>query len=44
MNELDRMRKLAGILTESVMAVPAIGNQEDNMQTVGTVGRDNADA
>jgi len=44
MNELDRMRKLAGILTESVMAVPAIGNQEDNMQTVGTIGRDNADA
>lgn len=27
MNELDRMKKLAGILTESVMAVPGIGNE-----------------
>ena len=29
MNELDRMKKLAGILTESVMAVPGVG-QESN--------------
>lgn len=29
MNELDRMRKLAGILTEGVMAVPGVG-QESN--------------
>lgn len=34
MNELDRIRKLAGILTESVMAVPGVGS-ESNMQTVG---------
>ena len=32
MNELDRMRKLAGILTEGVMAVPGVG--QDNVGTI----------
>lgn len=38
MNELDRIRKLAGILTESVMAVPGVGS-ESNMQTAGNAAR-----
>ena len=38
MNELDRMRKLAGILTEGVMAVPGVGS-ESNMQTAGNAAR-----
>ena len=42
MNELTRMKKLAGILTESIMAIPGMGGSESNMQTAGTVGR-NAD-
>lgn len=43
MNELDRIRKLAGILTESVMAVPGLGikENESDMQTAAT-GEDNA--
>jgi hypothetical protein len=44
MSDLDRMRKLAGILTESVMAVPSLGNSESGMQTAGNVGRGDADA
>lgn len=31
MNELNRMKKLAGVLTESVMAVPGVGNEIDEM-------------
>ena len=42
MNDLIRMKKLAGILTEGVMAVPSIGGSESDMQTAGTIGR-NAD-
>ena len=38
MNELDRMRKLAGILTEGVVAVPGVGS-ESNMQTSGNAAR-----
>ncbi len=38
MNELERMRKLAGILTEGVMAVPGVGS-ESNMQTAGNAAR-----
>ena len=35
MNELDRMRKLAGILTESVMAVPGVGQSMDEKAPPG---------
>lgn len=46
MNELDRIRKLAGILTESVMAVPGLGvkENESDMQTMATAVDNNADA
>ena len=43
--DLQRIKHLAGIkLNESVMAVPGIGISEDesDMQTAGTVGRDSA--
>lgn len=43
MNDLHRMKKLAGILTEGVMAVPGIGS-ESNMQMTGNVGRGQTDA
>jgi hypothetical protein len=37
------MKQLAGIkLNESVMAVPGIGGSESDMQTAGTIGRDQA--
>ena len=40
---LQRIRQLAGIkLNESIEAVPAIGGSESDMQTAGTVGRDQA--
>ena len=40
---LQRMKQLAGIkLNESVMAVPGIGGSESDMQTAGTIGRDQA--
>ncbi len=39
MNKINRMRQLAGILTEGVMAVPTAGGSEANMQTAGNVGR-----
>ncbi len=41
---LQRMKQLAGIkLTEGVVAVPGVGqNSEANMQTAGTVGRNQA--
>ena len=40
---LQRIRQLAGIkLNESIEAVPAIGGSEADMQTAGTVGRDQA--
>jgi hypothetical protein len=37
-DDLNRMRKLAGILTESVMAVPGVGSESD-MQTAGNAAR-----
>lgn len=41
--DLQRIKQLAGIkLTESVQAVPGIGDTESDMQTAGTVGRDEA--
>jgi len=40
---LQRIKQLAGIkLNESIEAVPAIGGSESDMQTAGTVGRDQA--
>ena len=39
MSDLNRIRKLAGILTEGVMAVPGVGNSESDMQTAGTAAR-----
>ena len=46
MKDLDRIRKLAGILTESVTAVPGLGVKEDeaDMQTAATAADDSADA
>jgi hypothetical protein len=38
MSDLNRMRKLAGILTEGVMAVPGVGS-ESEMQTTGNAAR-----
>lgn len=38
MSDLNRMKRLAGILTEGVMAVPGVGNSESNMQTADDVG------
>jgi hypothetical protein len=40
---LQRIKQLAGIkLNESIESVPAIGDTEANMQTAGTMGRDQA--
>ena len=41
MSDLDRMKRLAGILTESAMVVPDMnsGNNESDMQTAGTATR-----
>lgn len=40
---LQRIRQLAGIkLNESIEAVPTIGGSESDMQTAGTIGRDQA--
>jgi hypothetical protein len=40
---LQRIKQLAGIkLNESIEAVPTIGGSESDMQTAGTVGRDQA--
>ncbi len=44
MNELNRMRKLAGMLTEGVMSVPGVGGSESDMQTATTNGVNSADA
>lgn len=44
MNDLNRMRKLAGILTEGVMSIPRLGESEAEMQTAATNGVNSADA
>lgn len=39
MSDLDRMKRLAGILTEGIMAVPPVGGNESDMQTAGAAAR-----